>query len=182
MAGMVPALLLALCSAASASSAIPASVVNAAVSWPDANFAGELGSFPLGNGDVASNVWISNTTGDLNFYIAKSDAFDQNSQPVKVGKVALRFDPPLWTLGQQPQPQQPQQPPQASDKGSFEQTLDLATGTVTVSTAAGYAVSVWVDYNNPVVRVTAANTQGKKFKVTATLDVYRNRYERRCCV
>ena len=163
---MVPALLLALCSAASASaSAIPASVVNAAVSWPDANFAGELGSFPLGNGDIASNVWISNTTGDLNFYIAKSDAFDQNSQPVKVGKVALRFDPPLWTPGQA-----------SSDKGSFEQTLDLATGTVTVSTADGYAISVWVDYNDPVVRVTAANTQGKKFKVTATLDVYRNRY------
>ena len=162
---MVPALLLALCSAASASaSAIPASVVNAAVSWPDANFAGELGSFPLGNGDIASNVWISNTTGDLNFYIAKSDAFDQNSQPVKVGKVALRFDPPLWTPGQA-----------SSEKGSFEQTLDLATGTVTVSTADGYTVSVWVDYNDPVVRVTAANTKGKKFKVTATLDVYRNR-------
>ena len=39
---------------------------------------------PLGNGDVALNVWVDNGSGDLIFYVAKSDAFDSNSFQVKV--------------------------------------------------------------------------------------------------
>ena len=35
-------------------------------------------------------------------------------------------------------------------------------------------ISVWVDYNNPVVRITASSTKGKKFKVTASLYKYRD--------
>ena len=34
-------------------------------------WAGELGSMPLGNGDVASNVWVDQSSGSLMFYIAK---------------------------------------------------------------------------------------------------------------
>jgi hypothetical protein len=51
---------------------------------------------PIGNGDVACNVWVEDKTGDLLFYLAKSDVFDQNSQLVKVGRVRVAFDPPLW--------------------------------------------------------------------------------------
>ena len=32
-------------------------------------------------------------TGDLRLVVGKSDAFDENSQPVKVGILRLRFDP-----------------------------------------------------------------------------------------
>jgi len=39
---------------------------------------------PLGNGDVSSNVWVEEKTGDLLFYVGKSDAFDANAQPIKV--------------------------------------------------------------------------------------------------
>ena len=77
--------------------AIPSSVAESHVTWLDANFKGELGNLPLGNGDVAGNVWVDNDTGDLMAYIAKSDAFDQNSQPIKVARLRYTFDPPLWT-------------------------------------------------------------------------------------
>jgi hypothetical protein len=51
-------------------------VLQSAVSWTDANWKGELGTMPLGNGDVAVNVWVEKATGDLLVYMAKSDAFD----------------------------------------------------------------------------------------------------------
>ena len=46
----------------------PAAVVNAAVSWPDADWPGEMGSLPLGNGDVAAQCWVERETGDLLLY------------------------------------------------------------------------------------------------------------------
>eukprot|EP00937_MAST-01D_sp_MAST-1D-sp2_P000388 g388.t1 len=74
----------------------PASVTESHVTWNDANFKGELGNMPLGNGDTAANVWVDSESGDLLAYIAKSDAFDQNSQPIKVARLRYSFDPPLW--------------------------------------------------------------------------------------
>ena len=35
-------------------------------------------------------------TGDLRLLLRKSDAFDENSQPVTTGALRLKFDPPLW--------------------------------------------------------------------------------------
>jgi hypothetical protein len=86
-----------LASVSLASAAVPSSVTESHVTWTDASFKGELGNLPLGNGDVAANVWVDDATGDLLAYIAKSDAFDQNSQPVKVARLRYTFDPPLWT-------------------------------------------------------------------------------------
>ena len=51
--------------------------------WP-----GELGSMPLGNGDTSLNAWVD-TNGNLNYYIAKSDAFDANANPVKVSSCMM---------------------------------------------------------------------------------------------
>ena len=81
---------------ATGATALPPSVARASIAWPDADWAGELGSMPIGNGDVAGNVWIESGTGDLLFYAAKSDAFDANAQPVKVGRVRVSLDPPLY--------------------------------------------------------------------------------------
>ena len=64
--------------------AVPDSVARASLVWSDAKWAGELGSMPIGNGDVSSNVWVEEATGDLLFYAGKSDAFDANAQPIKV--------------------------------------------------------------------------------------------------
>ena len=68
---------------ATASATVPQSVTQSNVVWPDADYQGELGSLPLGNGDLAANVWVDSASGDLMAYLAKSDAFDQNSQPIK---------------------------------------------------------------------------------------------------
>ena len=44
------------------------------------------GTMPLGNGDIGLNAWVE-PTGDLNFFISKTDAWDDNSRLCKVGKV-----------------------------------------------------------------------------------------------
>lgn len=57
---------------------------------------------PIGNGDVAAGVWVEETTGDLRMHVSKSDVFDENSQPVKVGVLRLKFSPPLWSTAPAP--------------------------------------------------------------------------------
>src|SRR5512143_1167628 len=50
------------------------------------------GSMPLGNGDIAVNAWMTKG-GDLQFYISKTDAWDDNARLLKIGKVRLHFEP-----------------------------------------------------------------------------------------
>ncbi len=65
--------------------------------WTDAKWADDgTGAMPIGNGDMTSSVWVSSLTGDLRLLVAKSDVFDENSQPVKTGALRLSFKPPLW--------------------------------------------------------------------------------------
>ena len=52
------------------------------------------GSMPLGNGDIALNAWMTKD-GDLHFYISKTDAWDENARLCKVGRMRVKFDPPL---------------------------------------------------------------------------------------
>lgn len=50
------------------------------------------GSMPLGNGDIGLNVWVEND-GDLLFYIGKTDAWSEDSDLVKLGRVRVHLDP-----------------------------------------------------------------------------------------
>ena len=52
------------------------------------------GSMPLGNGDVGINAWVE-ANGDLVFYVSKTDAWDENARLCKIGRVRVKFDPPL---------------------------------------------------------------------------------------
>ena len=52
------------------------------------------GSMPLGNGDVGINAWVEGN-GDLVFYVSKTDAWDENARLCKIGRVRVKFDPPL---------------------------------------------------------------------------------------
>ena len=54
---------------------------------------------PLGNGDIALNAWMTKD-GDLQFYISKTDAWDDNARLLKVGKVRLHFEPNPIATGQ----------------------------------------------------------------------------------
>lgn len=98
------------------------------------------GSMPLGNGDIALNAWVERS-GDLLFYIGKSDSWEDNSRLAKVGLVRIRLTPSLLPSGT-----------------AFSQTLDPTHGQMTVTTtpASGQptTVRVWVDANHPVCHVT----------------------------
>ena len=152
LAGVLAALLM-----ATACATVPSVVQQASVSWADANWPGELGSLPLGNGDVASNVWIDQTTGTLYIYAAKSDAYDANNNPVKVARLAVLFSPALWVEGV---------------TTGFNQTLDVATGSFSVTTTL-YSVIVFVDANSDTLYITANSSSGQAFNMSATLEVYR---------
>lgn len=118
--------------------------------------ANEKGSMPLGNGDVASNVWMENSTGDVLFYLAKSDAWDVNANLLKVGRLRIRYDPPLYT---------------ASTK-QYNQTLDLLTGSITIE-SDGYMVLLFVDSVLNTFRLKTDRTDGQPFSTTVSLEVWR---------
>ena len=59
---------------------------------------------PIGNGDVALNVWVEPRPDDaknedLLFYIAKADSVNENSQLLKLGRVRISFDPNPFVEG-----------------------------------------------------------------------------------
>lgn len=96
-------------------------------------------SMPLGNGETSLNVWVEGD-GDLLFYIGRSDAESENNRNIKLGRVRVKLTPNPFATGL-----------------PFNQTLDLATGRILIT--AGNAGSqtrlqVWVDSNQPVIRVT----------------------------
>ncbi len=94
----------------------------------------ENDSMPLGNGDLALNVWTE-TNGDLLLLIAKADAWSENGQLLKLGRVRVK-------LANNPFINAP----------DFTQCLQLESGEVTLQ-AGNNRVVVWVDANRPVAHV-----------------------------
>jgi alpha-L-fucosidase 2 len=99
------------------------------------------GSMPIGNGELAANVWVE-PTGDLIFYLSKSDAWTgggPDPELAKLGRVRVKLAPQLFKEG-----------------SDFRQELDLKTGSITIdASVAGQKRSVrfWIDANRPVVHV-----------------------------
>jgi hypothetical protein len=117
------------------------------VVW-DSPSADHNGSMPLGNGDIGLNAWAQ-ADGTLHLLISKTDAWDDNSRLVKVGKVVVRFDKNPFT-------------------GKFRQELDLQTGSIIFQDK----IRLWVDANHPVIHVTT------ELQATATIELWRtNRHE-----
>ena len=97
------------------------------------------GSMPLGNGDVGINAWIEET-GDLVFYVSKTDAWDENARLCKIGRVRVKFDPPL------------------TPKDGFRQELKLRDGVIEITSKIhnqSSKILLWVDADQPVVRMDA---------------------------
>ena len=97
------------------------------------------GSMPLGNSDIALNAWMTKD-GDLQFYISKTDAWDDNARLLKIGKVRVHFEPNAITAGK-----------------PFRQELNLSEGCVEIRTGGVLEtrIRLWVDANHPVIHVTA---------------------------
>ncbi len=119
---------------------------------PDAS-----GSMPLGNGDIGLNAWVD-PSGDLLFYISKTDAWGDNGRLLKVGRVRVHLEP---------SPSVENQP--------FEQTLSLQEGTMAVcfgEASSRTTVRLWVDANHPLVHVDVDGP--KPVTATASIELWRN--------
>ncbi|MFZ1080919.1 MAG: DUF5703 domain-containing protein [Candidatus Kryptoniota bacterium] len=108
----------------------------------------ENSSMPLGNGDIALNVWTEKN-GDIVLLIAKSDAWSENGELLKLGRVRVSLEPNPFV-----------------NSASFAQTLKLETGDVELHSGNNFA-RIWVDANNPVVHVQVQTEAPVKLKATS---------------
>jgi hypothetical protein len=92
-----------------------------------------LGSMPLGNGDIGVNAWTEEN-GDLVFYLSKTDAWSENGQLLKLGKIRVSITPNPFK------------------KESFSQELKLQQGEIVINYGQS-KIRLWVDANHPTVQV-----------------------------
>jgi alpha-L-fucosidase 2 len=114
------------------------------------------GSMPLGNGDIAVNAWVDES-GDLLFYIGKTDSWDDNARLLKIGRVRISLEPraPAPLL-------------------SFRQTLDLHSATLQALYGEGadaIELRLWVDANHPVIHVELQSR--KPVRAVASIEPWR---------
>lgn len=98
---------------------------------------------PIGNGDIAANVWVE-PDGTLSLFLAKTDAWDDNARLLKLGRVRVRLDP-------SPLEREPR----------FVQRLDLENGVIDISMGRADAptnLAVYVDAHRPVCIVDVDST------------------------
>lgn len=91
----------------------------------------ENDSMPIGNGDLAANVWTE-ANGDLVLLLAKSDAWDGTGDLLKLGRVRIHFSAAPFAAGR------------------FTQTLRIADGSIVVADGAS-SIRVWADANAPAL-------------------------------
>ncbi len=98
---------------------------------------------PIGNGDITANVWIE-SSGDLVFYIGKSDSWGEFGQLYKVGRVRIKFHD---TSGQ---------------KLLVGENLrwELRPQTASIhAQAARIKLKIWVDAHAPCIRILAEGAE-----------------------
>src|ERR1700683_1337404 len=105
------------------------------VTWTELGH-NENDSMPIGNGDLAANVWTEQN-GDLVLLVAKADAWSELGKLDKLGRVRIHFASNPF-VG-------------ASD---FEQVLHLEDSSIEIRSGAN-AVRVWIDANRSVIHVEA---------------------------
>ena len=119
------------------------------------------GSMPIGNGDIGLNLWVEES-GDLLFYISKTDSWSDNCRLLKLGRVRLKLSPNPFGKG-----------------GRFCQTLKLRQGEIEITIGSmekQVTLRVWVDANHPVIYVEAEGR--KSFDLQCNLEVWRNETRR----
>jgi len=117
------------------------------VSWTSLG-TNENDSMPLGNGDLALNVWTEQS-GDLVLLLAKADAWSENGQLLKLGEVRVKLTPNPFI-----------------STPFFTQTLRLETGEIELRSGQN-TVRVWVDANHPVAHVEADCAQPVQLEAKA---------------
>jgi hypothetical protein len=105
------------------------------VTWTELGH-NENDSMPIGNGDLAANVWTEQN-GDLVLLVAKADAWSELGKLDKLGRVRIHLSPNPFVR-----------------VPDFEQVLHLEDSSIEIKSGAN-AVRVWVDSNRPVIHVEA---------------------------
>ena len=116
------------------------------------------GSMPIGNGDIGLNLWIEKS-GDLLFYISKTDSWSENARLLKLGMVRIKLKPALDVTPK-----------------SFRWTLELRKGRIVIKAgqeAKRKELIVWVDANRPVIHVEAEGAE--PFRMEARLEIWRSK-------
>jgi hypothetical protein len=96
----------------------------------------ENDSMPIGNGDLAANVWTEQN-GDLVLLVAKADAWSELGKLDKLGRVRIHFAPNPF-----------------AGTSDFEQVLHLEDSSIEIRSGAN-AVRVWIDANRSAIHVEA---------------------------
>ena len=112
-----------------------------------------LDSLPLGNGDIAANVWTE-PSGDIALYLAKNDAWDSLGRLIKLGRLRLRITPSL-----------------AASAEKYQESFSLGDASVVI-TNGDASVRLWIDAHWP--RLMVEITSVTPCSVEASLDAWRN--------
>ena len=114
------------------------------------------GSMPLGNGDIAINLWAVEND-DLIFYISKTDAWDDSGRLCKIGKLRVNISSDPFDSGY-----------------DFDQALRLGSGDILINAGpvgARVSLKVWVDANRPVIHI--ESTSDQSVTLQADLELWR---------
>jgi alpha-L-fucosidase 2 len=111
-------------------------------------------SMPIGNGDMGANVWTEQD-GDVVLLLGKTDAFTENGELVKLGRVRISTNPVLF----------------AGPK--FVQRLEVHQGAIAIRSGTQGVLRIWVDANHPVIHIELKSE--KPVKMTAKVELWRLR-------
>ncbi len=120
-----------------------------AVTWTTLGH-NENDSMPIGNGDLAANVWTEQN-GDLVILLAKPDAWNEAGDLVKLGRVRIHFASNPFTA-------------------AFTQTLTIVDGSIVIKDG-GNTVRIWADANHPALHTEIHLAQPQK--VQAAVELWR---------
>jgi len=94
----------------------------------------ENDSLPIGNGDIAANVWTEQN-GDLVLLVAKADAWTELGKLVKLGRVRIQLNPNPFV-----------------GTTNFTQVLKLEDASIEIKSGEN-TVRIWIDANHPAMHV-----------------------------
>ncbi|MBI9061886.1 MAG: hypothetical protein JEZ14_07840 [Marinilabiliaceae bacterium] len=117
-----------------------------------------LGSVPIGNGQIGSNVWVEEN-GELLILISHTDSWDEAGRLLKLGIVRVKFSPEAYR-----------------NSRVFKQELDIVNGQILIRFGNDENftdLKVWIDANNPVVHVDAQSSEATTCEVK--LDLWRTK-------
>jgi len=130
-----------------------ASVRDADVTWTSLGH-DENDSMPIGNGDLAANLWTE-PNGELLLLVSKADAWTELNKLVKLGRVRLQLTPDPFP-----------------GSSAFTQSLHLEDATVEIRSGDN-VIRVWVDANHPVLHIAATFDQPTTMR--ASVELWRTR-------